>query len=154
MPIGASVAAGKNRPVMLLTSDSSFMFHISELETAARLKLPLVCVVGVDYQWGLEVGVYKRTFGPGSAETGVHWSKEVRFDKIPRASAVTANTSSVRRTSGRRFRVLSPAVSLASFMCRSTRRRNSTETRVMRNSGRGTPKACSKPTAHAHLGIG
>ena len=59
----------------------SFLFHISELETAARLRLPLVCVVGVDHQWGLEVGVYKRTFGQGSAETGVHWSKEVRFNK-------------------------------------------------------------------------
>jgi thiamine pyrophosphate-dependent acetolactate synthase large subunit-like protein len=80
--VGASVAEGRHRPVMLLTSDSSFLFHISELETAARLKLPLVCVVGVDYAWGLEVGVYKRTFGAGSAETGVHWSKNVRFDKI------------------------------------------------------------------------
>lgn len=80
--VGASVADGGKRPVMLLTSDSSFMFHISELETAARLRLPLVCVVGVDHQWGLEVGVYKRTFGHGSLETGVHWSKDVRFDKI------------------------------------------------------------------------
>ena len=79
--IGASVAEGRKRPVMLLTSDSAFLFHISELETAARLKLPLVCVVGVDNQWGLEVGVYKRTFGMQSAETGVHWSKDVRFDK-------------------------------------------------------------------------
>jgi acetolactate synthase I/II/III large subunit len=80
--VGASVADGGDRPVMLLTSDSSFLFHIAELETAARQKLPLVCVVGVDHQWGLEVGVYKRTFGAGSAETGVHWSNNVRFDKI------------------------------------------------------------------------
>jgi acetolactate synthase-1/2/3 large subunit len=75
-------ATGRVRPGMLLTSDSSFMFHIAELEVAVRKKLPLVCVVGVDNQWGLEVGVYKRTFGPGTAETGTHWSKEVRFDKI------------------------------------------------------------------------
>jgi acetolactate synthase I/II/III large subunit len=80
--IGASVAEGKKRPVMLLTSDSSFLFHISELETAARVKAPLVCVVGVDHQWGLEVHVYRRTFGQGTAETGTHWGKEVRFDKI------------------------------------------------------------------------
>jgi thiamine pyrophosphate-dependent acetolactate synthase large subunit-like protein len=80
--IGASVADGKKRPVLLITSDSSFLFHISELETAARLKVPLVCVVGVDHQWGLEVGVYKRTFGQGSEETGTHWSRDVRFDKI------------------------------------------------------------------------
>jgi thiamine pyrophosphate-dependent acetolactate synthase large subunit-like protein len=75
-------ATGKKRPGMLITSDSSFLFHIGELETAVRCKLPLVCVIGVDYQWGLEVGVYKRTFGKGTAETGTHWGKSVRFDKI------------------------------------------------------------------------
>ena len=75
-------ATKKQRPGMLLTSDSSFLFHIGELETAVRCKLPLVCVVGVDYQWGLEVGVYKRTFGQGTAETGTHRGKSLRFDKI------------------------------------------------------------------------
>lgn len=75
-------ATGRPRPGMLISSDSSFMFHIAELEVAAREKLPLVCVIGVDNQWGLEVGVYKRTFGHGTEETGVHWSKAVRFDKI------------------------------------------------------------------------
>lgn len=80
--VGASVAEGGKRPVMLLTSDSAFLFHIAELETAARLNLPLVCVVGVDHQWGLEVGVYKRTFEHPSPQPGVHWSTDVRFDKI------------------------------------------------------------------------
>ncbi|WP_217566860.1 thiamine pyrophosphate-binding protein [Streptomyces sp. GbtcB7] len=80
--IGASVAEGGRRPLMLITGDSSFQFHIAELETAARLNLPLVCVVGVDYAWGLEVGVYKRAFGQGSLETGVHWSKNTRLDKV------------------------------------------------------------------------
>ncbi|MXO89952.1 thiamine pyrophosphate-binding protein [Pontixanthobacter aquaemixtae] len=73
---------GRTRPGMLVTSDSSFLFHIAELEVAVRRNLPLVCVVGVDFQWGLEVGVYKRTFGPGTEETGTHWSDKVRFDKI------------------------------------------------------------------------
>ena len=80
--VGASVAEGGKRPVMLLTSDSAFLFHIAELETAARQNLPLVCVFGVDHQWGLEVGVYKRTFEQPSPQPGVHWSKDVRFDKI------------------------------------------------------------------------
>ncbi len=80
--VGASIADGRKRPVMLLTSDSAFLFHIAELETAAREKLPVVCVVGVDHQWGLEVGVYKRTFEQPSPQPGVHWSKDVRFDKI------------------------------------------------------------------------
>lgn len=73
---------GKQRPGMLLTSDSSFLFHIGELEVAVRKNLPLVCVVGVDFQWGLEVGVYRYTFGEGTNEAGVHWSNKVRFDKI------------------------------------------------------------------------
>jgi thiamine pyrophosphate-dependent acetolactate synthase large subunit-like protein len=73
---------GVSRPGMLVTSDSSFLFHIGELEVAVRRNLPLVCVVAVDFQWGLEVGVYKRTFGQGTAETGTHWSDKVRFDKI------------------------------------------------------------------------
>jgi acetolactate synthase-1/2/3 large subunit len=75
-------ATGISRPGMLVTSDSSFLFHIGELEVAVRKNLPLVCVVAVDFQWGLEVGVYKRTFGQGTAETGTHWSDKVRFDKI------------------------------------------------------------------------
>ncbi|HSA53867.1 MAG TPA: thiamine pyrophosphate-binding protein, partial [Yinghuangia sp.] len=80
--VGAGVADGGRRPLMLITGDSSFQFQIAELETAARLKLPLVCVVAVDYAWGLEVGVYKRTFGQGSRETGTHWSTETRLDKV------------------------------------------------------------------------
>jgi thiamine pyrophosphate-dependent acetolactate synthase large subunit-like protein len=80
--VGASVAEGGKRPVMLLTSDSAFLFHIAELETAARQNLPLVCVVGVDHQGGLEVGVYKRTFAQPSPQPGVHWSKDVRLDKV------------------------------------------------------------------------
>jgi thiamine pyrophosphate-dependent acetolactate synthase large subunit-like protein len=80
--IGAMVAAGGKRPAMLLTGDSSFLFHVGELETAARLNLPLVCVVAVDYSWGLEVGVYKRNFGAGSRETGTHWSNKVRLNEV------------------------------------------------------------------------
>lgn len=80
--VGASVADGGKRPVLMITGDSSFQFQIAELETAARLNLPLVCVVAVDYAWGLEVGVYKRTFGQGSRETAVHWSTQTRLDKV------------------------------------------------------------------------
>lgn len=79
--IGASIAA-PGRPVVLITSDSSFMFHIAELETAVRKKLPIVTVVGVDHAWGLEVGVWRKQIGPDSPETEGHWSKDVRFDRI------------------------------------------------------------------------
>src|SRR5262249_15497988 len=41
--VGAAIATDGKRPVVLLTGDSSFMFHIAELETAVRKKLPIVC---------------------------------------------------------------------------------------------------------------
>jgi acetolactate synthase I/II/III large subunit len=79
--IGAQLAVGNDRRVVLMTGDSSFLFHISELETAVRKKLPVVCIVGCDYAWGLEVGVYKRMLGAESPETEAHWG-DVRLDKI------------------------------------------------------------------------
>jgi thiamine pyrophosphate-dependent acetolactate synthase large subunit-like protein len=80
--IGAQLAVGSTRRVVLISGDSSFLFHISELETAVRKNLPIVCVVGCDYAWGLEVAVYKFGFGPQSPETEAHWGKGVRLDKI------------------------------------------------------------------------
>jgi len=81
--VGASIADGGQRPVLFTTSDSSFLYHIGELEVVQRFNLPMVIVVAVDNAWGLEVGVYKRTFGHGNTtEPGVHWSKNVRFDKM------------------------------------------------------------------------
>ncbi len=80
--IGAQMAVGADRRVVLITGDSSFLFHISELETAVRKNLPIVCIVGCDYAWGLEVAVYKGNFGPQSPETEAHWGKQLRLDKI------------------------------------------------------------------------
>lgn len=83
--VGASIADGCKRPVLFTTSDSAFLYHIAELEVVQRFNMPMVIVVGVDNSWGLEVGVYKRTFGHGNTtEPGVHWSKNVRFDEIAR----------------------------------------------------------------------
>ncbi|MFT6155615.1 MAG: acetolactate synthase-1/2/3 large subunit [Neolewinella sp.] len=81
--VGASIADGGKRPVLFTTSDSAFLYHIAELEVVQRFNLPMVIVVAVDNAWGLEVGVYKRTFGHGNTtEPGVHWSKNVRFDHL------------------------------------------------------------------------
>lgn len=82
--VGAAIAADGKRPVVLVTGDSSFMFHIAELETAVRKKLPIVCVVGCDYSWGLEVGCWRKQVGPDSPETEAHWGDWVRFDQIAR----------------------------------------------------------------------
>jgi len=80
--IGAAIAVGDERRVALVTGDSAFLFHISELETAVRKNLPVVCIVQCDYAWGLEVCVYKSVYGDDSAETEAHWGQQVRLDKI------------------------------------------------------------------------
>ena len=64
--VGASVAEGGKRPVMLLTSDSAFLFHIAELETPV----------------GPRSRRLQTHFRAAIAATRVHWSKDVRFDRI------------------------------------------------------------------------
>ena len=103
--IGAQLAVGESRRVVLLSSDSSFLFHISELETAVRKKLPIVCIVGCDYAWGLEVRSYRAIFGPNSRETEAHWGK-VRLDKV--AEGFGAHGEYVERAED-----IAPAVSRA-----------------------------------------
>lgn len=52
--IGAAIAQPGRLPV-LGTGDGGFLMGISELETAARLRIPLVCIVYNDAAYGAEV---------------------------------------------------------------------------------------------------
>ncbi|MFK0042095.1 thiamine pyrophosphate-binding protein [Paenarthrobacter sp. NPDC090517] len=52
--VGAALAQPQRLPV-LGAGDGGFLMGISELETAARLKLPLVCIVYNDAAYGAEV---------------------------------------------------------------------------------------------------
>lgn len=79
--IGAKLGA-PDRPVVLLTGDSAFLFHLSELETSVRENLPVVCVVAVDYAWGIEVAAYKANYGADTSTPGAKWAQSVRLDKI------------------------------------------------------------------------
>ncbi|MGC4235866.1 MAG: thiamine pyrophosphate-binding protein, partial [Niabella sp.] len=80
--IGAQLAVGNDRRVVLISGDSAFLFQIAELETAVRKNLPILCIVGVDNSWGLEVRAYRGMLGQDSAETESHWGKQVRLDKV------------------------------------------------------------------------
>ncbi|MDE2404256.1 MAG: thiamine pyrophosphate-binding protein [Sphingomonadales bacterium] len=79
MAIGAQMGA-PDRRVILLTGDSAFLFHISEIETAVRKQLPIICVVSVDHAWGLEAASYKANFGENTTTPEARWSPEVRLD--------------------------------------------------------------------------
>lgn len=81
MALGAQLAAGPNRRVALLTGDSAFLFHISELETAVRKNAPLICIVAVDHAWGIEAASYKANLGDNTPTPEAQWGDEVRLDK-------------------------------------------------------------------------
>ncbi len=94
--IGAQLVVGNGRRVVLISGDSAFLFHISELETAVRKQLPVICIVGCDYAWGLEVRGYRATFGSKSTETEAHWGKQLRLDQV--AAGFGAHGEYVERT--------------------------------------------------------
>jgi acetolactate synthase I/II/III large subunit len=81
MALGAQLAVGTKRRVALLTGDSAFLFHISELETAVRKNLPLICIVAVDHAWGIEAASYKANFGENTPTPEARWGSAVRLDK-------------------------------------------------------------------------
>jgi thiamine pyrophosphate-dependent acetolactate synthase large subunit-like protein len=80
--VGAQLAVGDTRRVVLVTGDSSIMFHISELETAVRENLPLICIVAVDHAWGIEVASYRANFGDDTSTPGAKWNSQVRLDTV------------------------------------------------------------------------
>ena len=63
MALGVQVALPGTR-VLQLTGDGSFGFNAMELDTAARMKLPVVSIVGTDCAWttdkAQQVGIYGR----------------------------------------------------------------------------------------------
>jgi len=87
------------------------LVHISELETCRAQEPSVICVISCDYAWGLEVGVYRRTFGPQSPETEAHWSKSLRFDKIAEGFGRIWEYVEVKKISRGHSRVPWPAAS-------------------------------------------
>jgi acetolactate synthase I/II/III large subunit len=60
--IGAQVAQ-PGRPVILWTGDGGLWYHIGELETTARWKIPAVTVVNNNRSLNQEINVYSRAYG-------------------------------------------------------------------------------------------
>ncbi len=63
MASGARVVE-QSAPVIAVLGDGTFGFHMSELETAVRLNLPYVAVVGTDSRWNAEYNLQVRDYGP------------------------------------------------------------------------------------------
>jgi acetolactate synthase-1/2/3 large subunit len=68
LPIaGASRVVERDAPVFAVLGDGTFGFHMSEFETAVRLKLPFVAIVGTDCRWNAEHNLQVRAYGPNRA---------------------------------------------------------------------------------------
>jgi acetolactate synthase-1/2/3 large subunit len=79
--MGAKLAR-PDRPVYAICGDGSFGLNIQELETAARLKLPLVVVVANDRQWGMIKSAQMAAYD--ARYIGVDFD-DVRYDQVAQA---------------------------------------------------------------------
>lgn len=59
----ASQLHDRHAPVFAVMGDGTFGFHMAEIETAARLGLPIVVIVGNDARWNAESQIQRRLYG-------------------------------------------------------------------------------------------
>jgi acetolactate synthase-1/2/3 large subunit len=64
---GGSRVVERKAPIFAVLGDGTFGFHMSEFETAVRLNLPFVAVVGTDCRWNAEYNLQVRDYGPNRA---------------------------------------------------------------------------------------
>ncbi|MFX0077803.1 MAG: thiamine pyrophosphate-binding protein [Candidatus Hermodarchaeota archaeon] len=79
----AAKLARPEKPVYLISGDGSFLFNISELDTAVRYDVPIVAIVNNDCAWGL---VYHtrllKTRSEEKASCGTFLNEHARLDKV------------------------------------------------------------------------
>jgi acetolactate synthase I/II/III large subunit len=81
--IGAKCGAPE-RPVICLTGDGGFWYHLQELETAVRCNIPLVTVINNNNSLNQEYNIYTAAYdGKPSKKWGELWHfNEVNFAKM------------------------------------------------------------------------
>lgn len=63
LAVGAQLAAGRDRPVCLITGDGALGYHLMEFETAVRHALPIVVIVNDDRALGAEMAQHVNHIG-------------------------------------------------------------------------------------------
>ena len=79
--IGAKLARPE-RAIYAICGDGAFALNIQELETAARLKLPLIVIVANDRQWGMIKAAQMAAYD--ARYIGVDFD-DVRYDQVAQA---------------------------------------------------------------------
>ncbi len=75
--------AEPEHPVVVVVGDGSFGFHMAELDTAVRHRLPILVVVGNDARWNAEYQIQLNTYGKDRAQ-GCELLP-VRYDQVAEA---------------------------------------------------------------------
>ena len=80
--IGAKCAA-PDRPIVCFTGDGGFLYHLSELETAARYGINVVTVVNNNHSLNQEKRGNERTYGGQTPESDELWMlSDIDFAKL------------------------------------------------------------------------
>ena len=75
--------AHPERKVVAITGDGALGFYLAEMDTAVRLNLPIVLIVGNDAGWGLEREL--QSWGTGGAPTVACELQSARYDLVMKA---------------------------------------------------------------------
>ena len=75
--------ARPDEPVVVITGDGSFGYHLIEFEAAARQRLPFVAVVGNNRSWGIEQIFQRELYGEEYVRTTE--LSDIRYDEVVRA---------------------------------------------------------------------
>ena len=84
IPFGlAACTVEKNAPVIAISGDGAFGYHLAEFDTAIRCGMPLIAVVGNDARWNAEHQIQVRNYG----ENRVHGCEllPTRYDLVAEA---------------------------------------------------------------------
>lgn len=103
IPFGlAACAVEREAPVVAVSGDGAFGYHLAELDTAVRHDLPLIVVVGNDARWNAEHQIQIRDYGENRAHgcellptrydlvaeaLGAHGELVIRPEELPAALA-------------------------------------------------------------------
>jgi len=60
---GGARVVERSAPVVAVLGDGTFGFHMAEIETAVRLNLPYLAIVGTDARWNAEYNLQVRDYG-------------------------------------------------------------------------------------------
>jgi acetolactate synthase-1/2/3 large subunit len=65
LPMAAgSRVVDRSAPIFAVLGDGTVGFHMAEFETAIRLNLPFIAIVGTDSRWNAEYNLQVRDYGP------------------------------------------------------------------------------------------